>query len=175
MADFNIPARDFSARATAFSAIQPSDDMGENLEKMEANFNFSPSELVFVASAWKKDYITAGSWPQDAKPVTDEIYAKFIAVPPEGKVLSSDDQDNPCWVDKPEPTPEQLIAVAERKKDRLMSEAERVMGPLERAIKLDMATAEEKTRLTEWEKYSVLLNRINPGDAPKIDWPPKPE
>jgi hypothetical protein len=38
-----------------------------------------------------------------------------------------------------------------------------------------MATDEEKARLEAWEKYSVLLMRIDPEKAPGIDWPPKPE
>ncbi|MGK0742877.1 tail fiber assembly protein [Yokenella regensburgei] len=72
-------------------------------------------------------------------------------------------------------TPEELAAVAEMKKQQLQDEADTAIARLQRAVKLNMATDEEKVRLTEWEKYSVLLSRINPEDAPKVAWPPKPE
>jgi hypothetical protein len=164
-----------SAEPALVAWFQLPGDMGPQLEKTESNFYFSPAELVFVACVMKKDYVKAGSWPQDARPVSDETYATFIASPPEGKMLASDDKGSPCWADVPPPTREQLIAATERKKNQLMSDAERVMAPLERAVRLNMATEDEKARLTEWEKYSVLLNRINPEDAPEIDWPPEPE
>ncbi|EPY5344486.1 tail fiber assembly protein [Klebsiella quasipneumoniae] len=41
-------------------------------------------------------------------------------------------------------------------------------------MKLDMVTGAEKTELSAWEKYSVLLSRIHPEDAPEINWPMKP-
>ncbi|MFZ4170914.1 tail fiber assembly protein [Enterobacter ludwigii] len=57
----------------------------------------------------------------------------------------------------------------------LLAEAERIIFPLALAVKHDMATEEEKLRLAAWEKYSVLLSRIKPEDAPEIEWPKKPE
>ncbi|WP_405424122.1 Ig-like domain-containing protein [Pantoea stewartii] len=57
-------------------------------------------------------------------------------------------------------------------KERLMQVAETVIRPLERAVKLGVATEEEKTSLEKWEMYSVLLHRVDP-DNPK--WPQVPE
>ncbi|MGK4356727.1 tail fiber assembly protein [Enterobacter cloacae] len=34
-----------------------------------------------------------------------------------------------------------------------------------------MATDEEIARLGEWEKYSVLLSRVDVRNAPDIEWP----
>ncbi|MBL7457208.1 tail fiber assembly protein, partial [Escherichia coli] len=31
-----------------------------------------------------------------------------------------------------------------------------------------------KTHLSAWKKYRVLLSRIQPEDAPDIEWPPLP-
>lgn len=56
-------------------------------------------------------------------------------------------------------------------KDRLVKEAEAVIQVLERAVKYDMATDEEKSRLEAWERYSVLLSRV---DVEKPDWPENP-
>ncbi|AIA71404.1 tail fiber assembly protein [Pectobacterium atrosepticum] len=42
------------------------------------------------------------------------------------------------------------------------------------AIDLDIATDDEKTALTAWQKYAVLLSRID-VNAAKIDWPEAPQ
>ena len=61
---------------------------------------------------------------------------------------------------------------AELQKAALLSEAESVIQQLERAVRLNMATDEERTRLEAWERYSVLLSRV---DTAKPEWPQKPE
>lgn len=68
-------------------------------------------------------------------------------------------------------TPEELRQQAEVKKAKLLEEAENVITPLARAVKLNIATDEEIKQLEAWELYSVLVSRVdisNPG------WPEKP-
>ncbi|WP_440865493.1 tail fiber assembly protein [Symbiopectobacterium purcellii] len=43
------------------------------------------------------------------------------------------------------------------------------------AVNLDMATDEEKATLAEWQKYAVLLSRVDISKAPDIIWPEAPE
>ncbi|EMN8069567.1 tail fiber assembly protein, partial [Escherichia coli] len=50
---------------------------------------------------------------------------------------------------------------AESQKAALLSEAESVIQSLERAVRLNMATDEERTRLEAWERYSVLVSRVD--------------
>ena len=64
--------------------------------------------------------------------------------------------------------------LAKERKQQLMNEAETTLAPLERAVRLKMATEKEKAALTAWETYSVLLNRIDPAAAPDIAWPEVP-
>ncbi|HBZ7597772.1 TPA: tail fiber assembly protein [Klebsiella pneumoniae] len=66
------------------------------------------------------------------------------------------------------------VTAAQTELNARVREAETAISQLERAIKLDMLTGAEKAELSEWEKYSVLLSRIHPEDAPNIDWPRKP-
>ncbi|MBN4752256.1 tail fiber assembly protein, partial [Escherichia coli] len=61
---------------------------------------------------------------------------------------------------------------AESQKAALLSEAESVIQPLERAVRLKMATDEERTRLEAWERYSVLVRRV---DTANPEWPQKQE
>ncbi|EFN1952037.1 tail fiber assembly protein [Escherichia coli] len=73
---------------------------------------------------------------------------------------------------KREYTKQELQQQAESQKAALLSEAESVIQPLERAVRLNMATDEERTRLEAWERYSVLVSRV---DTANPEWPQKPE
>ncbi|WP_432416153.1 tail fiber assembly protein [Serratia marcescens] len=153
---------------------EDADMVGPHLEETKANYYFSPSELVFLAGVMKKDYVIAGSWPQDAKPIPDALYERYAVNPPEGMLRGADVNGDPCWLKAPPPTKDELSALASRKKDRCMQQAESRIAPLARAARLGIATEREKTALTQWETYSVLLNRIDPAAAPDIAWPEVP-
>ncbi|EIT7712936.1 TPA: tail fiber assembly protein [Escherichia coli] len=60
----------------------------------------------------------------------------------------------------------------EQRKATLLSEADTIIRLLERSVRLNMATEEERTRLSAWERYSVLLSRV---DSANPEWPQKPE
>ncbi|EPH0541250.1 tail fiber assembly protein [Serratia marcescens] len=92
-----------------------------------------------------------------------------------GKVLISPNADYQWdgikWI---APSKEALIAATEVEKTSLMAAAETAIAPLERAVRLGIATNGEQALLTAWETYSVLLSRVNPSDAPDIEWPAVP-
>ncbi|EOM4345733.1 tail fiber assembly protein, partial [Escherichia coli] len=73
---------------------------------------------------------------------------------------------------KREYTEQALQQQAELQKAALLSAAESVIQPLERAVRLNIATNEERARLESWERYSVLVSRV---DTAKPEWPQKPE
>lgn len=72
------------------------------------------------------------------------------------------------------PSHETLIAMAELEKESRSSVVEGKILPLERAVKLDIATDDEKEKLKSWEVYSVLLSRVDTSTAPDIKWPMPP-
>lgn len=69
-------------------------------------------------------------------------------------------------------TDDELKNQADEKKAILMTQVSEKIAPLERAVKLGIATPEETARLEELERYSVLLNRV---DVSKPEWPEEPE
>ncbi|WP_424839727.1 tail fiber assembly protein [Serratia inhibens] len=79
--------------------------------------------------------------------------------------------DGFTWV---APSKEALMTAVEREKKQRMAVAEAAIAPLERAVRLGIATEEEQALLTAWETYSVLLSRAGASTAPDIDWPPVP-
>ena len=134
------------------------------------NYKFSATTTSFYPVSLLDMYEQAGSLPTDLIDVTDEEYTTFTGIAPTSKMRGSIN-GKPAWVDMPPPAPEAVLP----RQARQLDEAEAVIRVLERAVKLGMATDEEKAQLEAWERYSVLLSRINPDDAPNINWPDKPE
>ena len=136
---------------------------------------FSASTVGFYDDAMKSDYEAAGSWPDDVTQISDRWYQCLILGQSEGKVISVNEYGQPVLSEPAPPSVEQLIQEARQKKTDLLGMADAAIAPLSRAVKLGMATDEEVERLNVWERYSVLLSRVKPEEAPHIDWPEVPE
>ncbi len=134
-------------------------------------YKFSATTTSFYPVVMLGSYEQAGTLPADLVDVTDADYTTFTGQPPEGKTRGSKGE-NPAWVDIPPPTPEETRQGWVTNKARLLDEAEATIRILERAVKLNIATDEEKARLEAWERYSVELNRV---DVEKPEWPDKPK
>lgn len=86
-----------------------------------------------------------------------------------------DKWDGEQWVTDTDAQHQAAVDAAKQELAARQQEAANAIAPLEKAVKLGMATEEEKTRLTAWETYSVLLSRVDISTAPDINWPEKPE
>ncbi|AHF77563.1 Bacteriophage tail fiber assembly protein [Sodalis praecaptivus] len=139
------------------------------------SYGYSAKTNTFYLIEYKEGYAEHGNWPDDVKPVSDELWNKYCVQGPAGKTRGVSIDGLPCWVDVPPPTPEEARRSAEFMKQQLMDEATRDMAPLQDAIDLDIATETEKTALLAWKKYRVQLNRVDISTAPDIDWPEEPE
>jgi hypothetical protein len=93
------------------------------------------------------------------KSAPDGLIDKFDWMLKEGKLIA----------------PDTLVMDAMAKKGSLIATAEKTIEQLSRAVRLKMATDGEKSQLEDWEKYSVLLSRIDVSAAPDIDWPAPPK
>lgn len=136
---------------------------------------FSPSENGFLDGNLRIVYEQAGTWPEDCIEIDDEIFFEFTSVAPENKMRIAGPDGLPAWCDIPEPSREELIAMAGQRKGLLRSGADAIITPLQDAVDMDMATEDEIAALTAWKKYRVLLNRIDTSAAPDIEWPKQPE
>jgi hypothetical protein len=112
---------------------------------------------------------------EDQKELPDSYWEEMVIGQAQGKVISTDQQGLPYLADPPPLTNEQLALIAEATKANLMAEATRVIAPLEDAQKYAMATAEELSSLEAWQKYRVMLFRVNTSLAPDIEWPITPK
>lgn len=89
--------------------------------------------------------------------IIDDVY-----IPPEGLVYI--------------PTESDLVADAQSKMTTLLTVASEKIAPLQDAVDLDIATADEITSLAAWKTYRVAVNRIPTqlGYPSTIDWPEQP-
>ncbi|MGL5952916.1 MAG: tail fiber assembly protein [Providencia rustigianii] len=79
------------------------------------------------------------------------------------------------WVTDTQAQKASFIAQAESEKAQRLEEVEQHIAILERKVRLNMATDEEKALLTAWEIYSVKVADVDTSQAPDIDWGVKPE
>lgn len=70
-----------------------------------------------------------------------------------------------------------LLASVQAETTRLRSIADVAIAPLQDAVDIDEATAEEEAKLKLWKKYRVALNRLpdQEGYPADITWPVMPE
>lgn len=125
----------------------------------------------FYLFAMKEAYEEAGSWPVNGADVDDETMAIYTGVAPKGKILGSDKNGNPVWVDIPPLSTEQLVAIVEQNKAKLRSIADAEISWRQDAVDAGIATKEETAALIEWKKYRVLLMRV---DTSNPVWPTPP-
>ncbi|MGL4600277.1 MAG: tail fiber assembly protein [Plesiomonas sp.] len=133
------------------------------------NSFFYPDDMDF--------YLKAGWDLSDCIDVDESIFEEFKYSKP-GLQRGVGEDGMPRWEDvpsPPSPSLDECIAQADATKSALQREAEDAIKPLERAKSLGIATPTELTLLTEWEKYSVYLMRVDTSKPDQIVWPTKPQ
>ena len=137
-----------------------------------SNYAWSASKNVFYLISDLLTYIRNNNWPDDAIEVSDEVFSEYSSYQNgNGKIRGVGEDGMPAWVDVPEPTPEDKVAVAELQKQKLIGQANSKIAPLQDAVDLGIATDEESESLMKWKKYRVQLDRVNTSLAPEIEWP----
>ena len=63
----------------------------------KTKYHFSPSLIGFFHGSVADSH--GIKWPQDATPVTDEVFTTFTSEAPDGKQLGVDAESQPIWVD----------------------------------------------------------------------------
>lgn len=147
-------------------------------------YNFHPQTFALIGiGIADEDPLNKGSWLLPA-------FSTEIAPPdvPDGQrvVFSLDEQE---WrlepIPKVEPeqtppigesTPAELAAAVAVTRDQLLQNAGLRIAPLQDAVDLGDATAEEKAKLVAWKQYRIALNRITQQETfpQAVTWPTSP-
>lgn len=115
-------------------------------------------------------YEAAGSLPDDLIEVDYTMVAEFSQFTNGDLIRVAGKDGFPTWGDRPPMTSESGTIT----KNALMNAANAAIDPLQDASDLDMATDEEKSQLTAWKKYRVLLSRVDTSNPAGIEWPQLP-
>lgn len=75
----------------------------------------------------------------------------------------------------PEPTPEEHLAAAERFRDGLLQNANKVTADWRTELALGIISDDDKANLILWMQYIKAVKAVDVSTAPDIDWPAKPE
>lgn len=140
-------------------------------------YAYSASRNSFYEVAELDLYVEAGTAPQDLVEVADSVFEEFTQGPyPEGKTREAGPEGMPIWVDVPPPSEEEMAARHFAQRDAYLDEAAIRIAPLQDAVDLGMATADEVAELTAWKRYRVELNRLAtaPGFPFDFQWPEVP-
>lgn len=139
-------------------------------------YYYSALTNSFYPSSLKLDYEgSENGWPDDAVAISDEVYVSLLEGQANGKVIVVDGNGKPVLSDPPPPTHEDLVAMAELKRNVLLSEATVKIAPLQDAVDIGVAINDEISMLREWKKYRVLLNRVDINIVSNIEWPEQPK
>lgn len=141
------------------------------------NYVYSPSQNMIFPVAQKQLYVDAGTWPSDAIDISEETAREFNQQFPAGKTMSHDENNQPCWVDIPPPTHDELIEAAEADKLRRIDQANEYMNSKQWPGKaaIGRLKGEELEQYGLWLDYLDALDAVNTSSAPDINWPVPPE
>lgn len=137
---------------------------------------FSTKTLGFYDDRIRSGYEENGTWPEDAKEVSDEIFATYMAAPADGKQLGSDDAGFPAWVDAPPLSEAEKRSQAEYYKSIKINIANNFINDRQWPSKLALGRISEsdKGRFIEWLDYLDALERVDTTDTKEIVWPEIP-
>lgn len=134
---------------------------------------FSASTKGFYLLGRKETYILNHHWPDDIKPVSDEIFYHYSGEPPEGKVRGSDEQGLPCWTSKPLVSESEQTLAFRIMKNFKLSEAIDKINELEIISSVTALTASDKSALAEWKIYLSSVYNMTESDNYGV-WPVRP-
>ncbi|HID5226614.1 TPA: tail fiber assembly protein [Enterobacter roggenkampii] len=139
------------------------------------NYLWSPSRNAFIPAGMVEDYRNAGWDIDELIPVDDDVFAEYSAAPPDGKIRGISASGLPEWADVPKLTTDEQIALAERKRQTLLAQANEITADWRTELELGMIDDNDKAKLTAWMKYIKAVKAVDTSKAPDITWPDKPE
>lgn len=141
-----------------------------------SEYIYSAKNNAFYPMEMKEDYVVAGSWPDDGKEVTIDCFLEFTSVAHTDKYRVAGDDGFPAWEQVPAPTEEQLIAIADAERMRLIGLANANINvkqwPGKAAI--GRLKGDELTQYNLWLDYLDSLQAVDTSKAPDINWPKQP-
>lgn len=101
--------------------------------------------------------------PENSVKITHEYHAELLQKQSAGFVIQIDKNGYPIAVEK-KLTDDEIKTLNESQQQRLISAANEKITLLQRAIKYNVATVDEKQLLEQLELFTINVSRINTSD-----------
>lgn len=130
----------------------------------------------FLPSTMQQEYEKAGVWIDGGVYVSEDVFCQYIE-PEDGKIIGTDKNGYPVWVDKPAPTHEDEVTTTEAQKIHLIAVANAYINDNLWPSKLALGrlTDDEKSLFNAWLDYLDALKAVDTSSAPDINWPVVPQ
>lgn len=138
------------------------------------NYLWSPSKNAFIPAGMVEDYRNAGWDIDELIPVDDAVFAEYSAMPPDGKIRGISATGLPEWTDTPQLTADEQIALAERKRQTLLAQANETTADWRTELALGIINDDDKAKLTAWMKYIKVVKAVDTSTTPDVSWPTTP-
>lgn len=137
---------------------------------------FNKENMSFYPFSLKDDYIKSGTWPENGVEVDDDVFEQFSGESPAGKMRGASEDGMPAWVDIPQPTPEELITIAEQVRQQLLTHADAVMLDWRTELMLGEISDDNKSKLSAWLAYKNEVKAVDVTTDPEyVNWPAPPK
>lgn len=143
------------------------------LTNEEGNYFFSAANGGFYPSSLRANYENAGTWPEDALPISDKWYQYLINGQLTGKVITSNEYGQPILTKVEINYP----AIAKDQKERLISDAMQSVSVIQLKLQAGRTLSD-----VESEKLNTVLDYIDDVESipiesvtGQVDWPLVPE
>ncbi|HCE8953889.1 TPA: tail fiber assembly protein [Raoultella ornithinolytica] len=114
------------------------------------------------------------SIPEDAVAVSQETYTAMFEGQANGKMIATGKDGGPVLIDKPLPSHEVMVEIAEQNRQALVESAMQSVGVLQLKLQAGRKlTTAEASRLNEVLDYIDKVNAVDTSTAPEIGWPQK--
>ncbi|MCX8966795.1 phage tail protein [Erwinia psidii] len=142
---------------------------------MENEYFYSEKNHGFYLKSLKHLYeISAKGWPADAMAITEELYRSSLSGNAEGKIIAAEN-GYPVLKERPPMNSEQIVKLAESKRDSLLSFAKDKIAIWQTRLVIGRAlSSAELMHLNAWLDYTDALELIDLSAGVDIVWPEKP-
>lgn len=115
--------------------------------------------------------INGTDMPGDVVTISEEVYRGILDGAVDGVVWGSDENGYPVLIPVPEPTPAELITLANNKKSALLQSINSKTQMWQTQLALGMITDADKASLIVWMKYAQAVSAVDTSTVPDITWP----
>lgn len=115
--------------------------------------------------------INGTDMPGDVVTISEEVYRGILDGAVDGVVWGSDENGYPVLIPVPEPTPAELITLANNKKSALLQSINSKTQMWQTQLALGMITDADKATLIVWMKYAQAVSAVDTSTVPDITWP----